>query len=87
METDALYHSDERRSTNAVDPHEGHNESLREMSGSELRLMQEITLHQMRETIAETQLLLLGRIWYRLEQERRRRNAEIAALERMYFSC
>jgi hypothetical protein len=85
MQTDACFHRDDPRSTSTVSTTD-HNDSFQVMSGAELKLMQEITLHQMRETKGEAQLLLLGRVWYRLEQERRRRNAEIAELEGMYFA-
>jgi hypothetical protein len=29
---------------------------------------------------------LLGRVWYRLEGERRRRKSEVMELERLYFA-
>lgn len=59
---------------------------LQSMSTPELELMQDVTLNEMRATPPGVTLLLLGRVWYRLEQERRRRAAELAELERMYFA-
>ncbi|MEO8099767.1 MAG: hypothetical protein ABI811_18865 [Acidobacteriota bacterium] len=89
MNTNALYRSDdpnyEPRQAQVASPCAEDRESLLEMSSSELQFMQEITLQQMRETKSGTELLVLGRVWYRLEQERRRRKAEVAALESMYF--
>lgn len=80
METKSVYEPEQVSAV--VDPVQ---ESLMEMSHPELTFMQEITLHQMSEAAADTRVLL-GRVWYRLEQERRRRKADIDALERMYFA-
>jgi hypothetical protein len=60
--------------------------SLHLLSNSELELMQNITLNQMRSEPAHSRLFLLSRVWYRLEQERRRRRDEVHELERMYFA-
>ncbi|MEP7353119.1 MAG: hypothetical protein ABI824_07790 [Acidobacteriota bacterium] len=59
---------------------------LDRLSNSELRLMQNITLQQLHDTRGEESLLLLGRVWYRLEQERRRRASEVRELEQLYFA-
>lgn len=59
--------------------------SLHRLSDSELGLMQNITLDQMKSECAHAKLLLLSRVWYRLEQERRRRRDEVRELERLYF--
>ena len=61
--------------------------SLHLLSNSELALMQNITLNQMKEATEPANLLLLGRVWYRLEQERRRRGDEVQELERLYFAA
>ena len=60
--------------------------SLHLLSNSELELMQNITLDQMKGEPEHTRLLLLSRVWYRLEQERRRRRDEVRELERLYFA-
>ena len=60
--------------------------SLHLLSNSELELMQNITLHQMKSEPEHSRLFLLSRVWYRLEQERRRRRDEVHELERMYFA-
>jgi hypothetical protein len=60
--------------------------SLHLLSNSELELMQNITLDQMRSEPAHSRLFLLSRVWYRLEQERRRRRDEVHELERLYFT-
>jgi hypothetical protein len=60
--------------------------SLHLLSHSELELTQRITLNQMRGEPDGRRLLLLGRVWYRLEQERRRRRDEIRELNRLYFT-
>jgi hypothetical protein len=60
--------------------------SLHLLSHSELELTQRITLNQMRGEPDARRLLLLGRVWYRLEQERRRRRDEIRELNRLYFT-
>ena len=86
METDFLNRNDDSRRTSAVDPAEDCIQSIQDMSPSELELMQTITLHQMKEAPAGAELLILGRVWYRLEQERRRRKADEAILEQMYFA-
>ncbi len=80
----ALYCNNNPENTSAVDPGQDSNAGLREMSQSELKFMQDVTLHQMREADTYTRLIL-GRVWRRLEDERRRRKAEVAELERMYF--
>jgi hypothetical protein len=59
---------------------------LQRLTNSELGLLQDITLRQMQDTPTQTSLLLLGRVWYRLEKERRRRKDDVAELERMYFA-
>jgi hypothetical protein len=59
--------------------------SLHLLSNSELELMQSITLNQMKGEAEHATLFLLGRVWYRLEQERRRRRDEVRELERLYF--
>lgn len=64
----------------------GPDQSLRLLSNGELELMQNITLSQMRDAREETALLLLGRVWYRLEGERRRRKNEVIELEQLYFA-
>lgn len=82
MEFDTLYcqHRDDRGSdTDSVQ------EGLMNLSPGELKLLQEITLHQMGESVDQTQLLL-GRVWHRLEQERLRRQSQTRELERMYFA-
>jgi hypothetical protein len=60
--------------------------SLHLLSNSELELMQSITLNQMKSEPEHATLFLLGRVWYRLEQERRRRRDEVRELERLYFA-
>jgi len=60
--------------------------SLHRLSDSELELMQNITLDQMKGEPEQSRLLLLSRVWYRLEQERRRRRDEVRELERLYFT-
>jgi len=60
--------------------------SLHRLSNSELELMQSITLNQMKGEAEHATLFLLGRVWYRLEQERRRRGDEVRELERLYFA-
>jgi hypothetical protein len=60
--------------------------SLHLLSNSELALMQSITLNQMKEAPEPATLFLLGRVWYRLEQERRRRGDDVQELERLYFA-
>ena len=60
--------------------------SLHLLSNSELELMQNITLKQMKGEPEHSRLFLLSRVWYRLEQERRRRRDEIRELERLYFA-
>jgi hypothetical protein len=60
--------------------------SLHLLSNSELQLMQNITLDQMKGEPEHSRLFLLSRVWYRLEQERRRRRDEVRELERMYFT-
>ena len=60
--------------------------SLHLLSNSELQLMQNITLDQMKGEPEHSRLFLLSRVWYRLEQERRRRRDEVRELERMYFA-
>jgi hypothetical protein len=59
---------------------------LQRLTNSELEILRDITLQQMKDTPTDTALLLLGRVWYRLEQERRRRELDVAELERMYFA-
>jgi hypothetical protein len=70
--------------TITVDPIQGGDEGLKEMSPSELKFMQDVTLHQIQQADLDTRLVL-GRIWQRLEGELCRRKAEIAELEQMYF--
>ncbi len=60
--------------------------SLYLLSNSELALMQSITLNQMKEAPEPATLFLLGRVWYRLEQERRRRGEDVRELEKLYFA-
>ena len=60
--------------------------SLYLLSNSELALMQSITLNQMKEAPEPATLFLLGRVWYRLEQERRRRGDDGRELEKLYFA-
>ena len=60
--------------------------SLYLLSNSELALMQSITLNQMKEAPEPATLFLLGRVWYRLEQERRRRGDDVRELEKLYFA-
>jgi hypothetical protein len=60
--------------------------SLHLLSDSELKLMQNITLNQMRGEPEHSRLFLLSRVWYRLEHERRRRRDEVHELERLYFA-
>jgi hypothetical protein len=60
--------------------------SLHLLSNSELELMQNITLNQMKGEPEHSRLFLLSRVWYRLEQERRRRRDEVRELERLYFA-
>lgn len=60
--------------------------SLYLLSNSELALMQSITLNQMKEAAEPATLFLLGRVWYRLEQERRRRGDDVRELEKLYFA-
>ena len=60
--------------------------SLHLLSSSDLEVTQNITLGQMSEETEHFRLLLLSRVWYRLEQERRRRRNEVLELERMYFT-
>ena len=60
--------------------------SLHLLSNSELALMQSITLNQMKEAPEPATLFLLGRVWYRLEQERRRRGDDVRELEKLYFA-
>jgi hypothetical protein len=60
--------------------------SLYLLSNSELALMQSITLNQMKESPEPATLFLLGRVWYRLEQERRRRGDDVRELEKLYFA-
>ncbi len=62
------------------------NAPLETLKTSELELLLNITLRQLRQASNDTALLLLGRVWYRLEQERRRRASEVQELERMYFA-
>jgi hypothetical protein len=59
---------------------------LRSLTNPELELLQEITLREMQSAPPGTALLLLGRVWYRLEAERRRRKLEVQELERIYFA-
>jgi hypothetical protein len=84
MEFDAQYRDNEREQANAVEYSPDYSEGWREMSQAELELMQDITWHQMGEAVTDTRRVL-GRVWHRLERERCRRKAEIAALEQMYF--
>jgi hypothetical protein len=60
--------------------------SLGLLTNGELNLMQNIMLSQIQNVAQETELLLLGRVWYRLEGERRRRKSEVMELERLYFA-
>jgi hypothetical protein len=60
--------------------------SLGSLTNGELNLMQNIMLSQIQNVAQETELLLLGRVWYRLEGERRRRKSEVMELERLYFA-
>jgi hypothetical protein len=60
--------------------------SLHLLSSSELELMQNITLDQMKGEPERSRLFLLSRVWFRLEQERRRRRDEVRELERLYFT-
>ena len=60
--------------------------SLHLLSNSELELMENITLNQMKGESSHSRLFLLSRVWYRLEQERRRRIEEVHELERLYFA-
>ena len=60
--------------------------SLYLLSNGELALMQSITLNQMKEAPEPATLFLLGRVWYRLEQERRRRGDDVRELEKLYFA-
>jgi len=60
--------------------------SLHLLSSSDLELTQNITLSQMSEETEHFSAFLLSRVWYRLEQERRRRRNEVRELERMYFT-
>jgi hypothetical protein len=73
--------SDVDRNCDAASAQEG----LAEISNGALSLLQEVTLTQIAGTTG-SERVLLGRVWYRLEQERRRRKADVEALERMYFS-
>jgi hypothetical protein len=84
----ALLPESETNMTNVKDGYESteSDASLHRLSNSELELMQSITLNQMKGEPEDTTLLLLGRVWYRLEQERRRRKDEVRELERLYFS-
>jgi len=84
MNIDALDRGNNPEQANAGVCPQDYNEGLMEMSQAELKLMQDITLHQMGEAATDTRLVL-GRVWQRLEQERCRRKADIAALEQMYF--
>lgn len=59
--------------------------SLHLLSNSELELTQSIALNQMKHEMDQATLFLLGRVWYRLERERRRRVEEVRELERLYF--
>jgi hypothetical protein len=61
-------------------------DSLHLLSNNELALMQSITLNQMKEAPEPATLFLLGRVWYRLEQERRRRGDDVRELEKLYFT-
>lgn len=49
-------------------------------------MMQSIVLSQIQHVAQETERLLLGRVWYRLEGERRRRRSEVLELERLFFA-
>jgi hypothetical protein len=84
----ALLPESETNMTNVKDGHESteSDASLHRLSNSELELMQSITLNQMKSEAEDATLLLLGRVWYRLEQERRRRKDEVQELERLYFA-
>lgn len=86
MITDTRYRDDEHKQTELAEDSAEFNAPLHGMTNPELKLMQEITLQQMRATEVPAEQLLLGRVWYRLEQERRRRRADVEALERIYFS-
>jgi hypothetical protein len=79
MDSNAI-HCNNPEQGSALDSLQG----LMDMSNGDLNFLQEVTLHQMGEGSMETRVLL-GRVWYRLEQERRRRKTDVAALERMYF--
>lgn len=59
--------------------------SLGLLTGGELKMMQSILLSQIQQAVGEMDLSLLGRVWYRLEEERRRRKSEVMELERLYF--
>jgi hypothetical protein len=84
----AMLPESETNMTNVKAGHESteSDASLHLLSNSELELMQSITLNQMKSESEDTTLLLLGRVWYRLEQERRRRRDEVQELERLYFA-
>jgi hypothetical protein len=60
--------------------------SLHLLSNRELELMQSITLHRIKIEPEQITLFLLGRVWYRLEHERRRRSDEVRELEQLYFA-
>lgn len=60
--------------------------SLGLLTNGELSLMQSVMLSQIQNGAQETELLLLGQVWYRLEGERRRRKSEVMELERLYFA-
>lgn len=60
--------------------------SLHLLSNSELALMQSITLNHMKDEPEPATLFLLGRVWFRLEQERRRRGDNVRELEKLYFA-
>jgi len=74
--------------TKVTDGHESaeSDASLHLLSNTELGLMQSITLNQMHNEPEPATLFLLGRVWYRLEQERRRRGEDVRELERLYFA-
>jgi hypothetical protein len=84
----ALLPGNEANMTNLEDERESieSDASLHLLSHRELELMQTITLDQMKGEQAHARLFLLSRVWYRLEQERRRRRDEVRELERMYFA-
>jgi hypothetical protein len=84
----ALWPESEAHMTKVKDGREpiGSDASLHRLSNSELELMQSITLNQMKGEEEHATLFLLGRVWYRLEQERRRRRDEVRELERLYFA-